>query len=281
MGRKKASATKASADIRVLVAFSDIHAGSTVALFPPGFVTLEGNKIDQSPIQKWLWECWLRCNGWLDGILGDSPHAMVLNGDMIEGIHHRSKQVVSADTQDHVEAAIHILRDRCHRANKTFVVRGTECHTNNSEIVIGKALKLEVNPETELPAWDRLTLDMCGVRAVYRHHIGTSTRRSLGGTQLSLTLAEEQLEASNNGEPIPRIVVCSHRHKYGFYQDEHGMCVVSPPWQALTRFGHKVVPAARTKPGIVVLDWRDREDGELPVLHRIICDAPRPVAITP
>ena len=144
---------------RVIVVLSDIHAGSTVALMPPEFTTLEGVLLAQNPMQRWLWECWQDAQAWITASVGADPYALVLNGDLTEGIHHGTKQVISPDTGDHVECAIHLLRPLVAKAAKTFIVKGTECHTGNNEIVIGKAMKTAINPETGLPAWDRLTLD--------------------------------------------------------------------------------------------------------------------------
>lgn len=265
--------------IRAIVVISDIHAGSTVALMPPSFTTLEGVSLEQNPMQQWLWKCWQDANSWITSTLGKDPFGLVLNGDLTEGVHHHTKQVISSDTGDHVEAAIHILRPLVAKAAKTFIIKGTECHTGNNEIVIGKALKTEKDRETDLPAWDRLTLDIAGIRCVFRHHIGTTVRRGLAGTQLSANLAEEQVEAVNNGEAIPRVLCCAHRHKFGAYEDDRGLCVVSPPWQMLSRFAHKVVSQARTKPGVYILDWRDREDGELPKLRKRLYDTPAPAAV--
>src|SRR3972149_5053317 len=47
---------------RLAVVIADIHAGSTVGLLPPGFVTKEGNEVKQNPLQEWLWACWQRAN---------------------------------------------------------------------------------------------------------------------------------------------------------------------------------------------------------------------------
>jgi len=265
---------------RVIVVLSDIHAGSTVALMPPEFTTLEGVLLAQNPMQRWLWECWQDAQAWITASVGTDPYALVLNGDLTEGIHHGTKQVISPDTGDHVECAIHLLRPLVAKAAKTFIVKGTECHTGNNEIVIGKAMKTEVNPETGLPAWDRLTIDVAGVRCVFRHHIGTSVRRALSATQFSIHLGEEQVEAANNGEVIPRVLCCAHRHKFGVWEDDRGLAVVSPPWQMLSRFAHKVVSQARIKPGVFILDWRDREDGELPKVLKRLYDTPQPHAVT-
>lgn len=265
--------------IEVVAVLSDIHAGSTKGLFPPGFETLEGQKVEQNVFQVWLWECWLRANAFLEETLDGAPFALVLNGDLIEGVHHGTKEIISPEVADHRLAAVAILEPLAKKAEKLFVVRGTECHVNNHEVSIGKELGAVRNSETGIHAFDRLTIDVCGVRCVFRHHIPASVRRNLSATQLSIQLAEEQLEAANNGEKIPRVVACAHRHKPGFYQDDNGLCFVSPPWQVLTRHGHKVVSPARTKPGIQILDWRGLAHGKLPRFIPRYYEAPKPQAI--
>lgn len=265
--------------IRTVVVLSDIHAGSTVALLPPGFKTLEGVKITPNAIQQWLWECWKDLNEWISDVTGGDEWALVLNGDLTEGIHHGTKQIISNDLGDHIEAAIQILSPLADRASKVFVTKGTETHVSNCEASIGTALGAEMNQELLIRAWDRLTLDVAGVRCVFRHHIGTTVRRGLAATQLSIHLAEEQVEAANNGEVIPRVLGCAHRHKFGKYEDDRGLALVSPPWQMLSRFAHKVVSQARTKPGAYILDWRNIEDGDLPYVHKRLYDTPHPQAV--
>jgi len=263
----------------LVFAISDLHCGSTVGLLPPRFQTLEGQKVDQNVIQQWLWKCWLEANKWILDLAKGQPFALIVNGDAIEGNHHRTTQIISPDIGDHIEAALQVLRPLVAKASATFIVRGTECHTGNAEIAIGKALKCRVNAENGLPIWDRLTLDVKGIRYVFRHHIGTTMRRGLAATQLSVNLAEEQLEAANADEKIPRVLVCSHRHKYGQYQDDGGICVVTPPWQGLTRFAHKVVSQARTSPGLVCFDHSNCDQNELPKVRPRIYTSQRTQAV--
>lgn len=265
---------------KLVFVLSDLHCGSTVGLLPPSFKTLEGQKVDQNPIQQWLWRCWTDAMQWIDEISDGDPYAVVLGGDLIEGSHHRTTQIISPDIGDHVEAAIHCLRSLTQKSKATFIVKGTDCHTGNTETVVGKALKTRINPETDLPSWDRLTLDVNGVRCVFRHHIGTTTRRGLAGTQLSMQLAEEQVEAANNGEPIPRVLCCAHRHKVGYYQDSNGICLVTGAFQDLTRFAHKVVSQARCNPSIAALDFRGLPTGTLPIVKTKSYEARKPQAIT-
>lgn len=230
-------------------------------------------------MQDWLWMCWIKANEFIEDTVGGKPYALVLNGDLIEGNHHGTKEIWSPEVGDHKLAALKILTPLANAAAKTFVIRGTEVHTNNTETSIADALAAEMNHETGIRSFDRLTLDINGVRNVFRHHIGTTVRRGLAGTQLSANLVEEQVEAVNNGEPIPRVVCCAHRHKFGWYRDDNGICVVSPPWQGLTRFGHKVVSQARTKPGVYILDYEGKQYGELPEVISRTYDTPKPQAI--
>lgn len=265
--------------IEIIVDISDLHVGSTKALLPPNFVTLEDQPVRQNPIQVWLWECWKRTHDYIAGVVGDAPFALVVNGDVIEGVHHGTKEIISPEVADHRDAAVEVLTPLVMMAKKFFLVRGTECHVNNSEHSIGAQLGAVQNPESKLHVFDRLTLEVKGVRCVFRHHIGTTTRRGLAGTQLSMNLVEEQVEAANNGEPIPRVLCCAHRHKPGIYRDDNGMTIVTPAWQVLTRFGHKVVSQARCKPGVVILDWRNCNEGDLPQVHEKYFQARQPSVI--
>lgn len=265
--------------IRLVFVLSDIHCGSTLGLLPPGMTTAEdSHPMVQNAWQKWLWACWGRALRWQQKIAAGSPYALVLNGDLTEGIHHRSTQVVSGDPTDHVMIAKEVLKPLVEKARKFYIVKGTECHTHSAEVAIGEALHAEVNYETRKRAFDRLTLDACGVRCVFRHHIGTSIRMALEATQLSVILVEETAEAIKNSETPPRIVCAAHRHKFGFFLNGRSMCVVSAPWQGLTRHGHKIVSQAKTQPGIYALDWRGIQDGELPILHYRTYDTPAPKA---
>lgn len=266
--------------IKLVAVLADLHVGSTKAILPPGFKTVEENEIRLNSMQEWLWECWGRANQFLEDVAAGEPYALVINGDVIEGNHHGTKEIWSPEVKDHVSAAHQLLEPVAARAGVSFMVRGTECHTNNREVSLAEMLGCEKNPATGLAAFDRLTLDVNGVRHVFRHHIGTSIRRGLAGTQLSINLAEEQVEAVNNGEAIPRVVCCAHRHKFGYYKDDNGICVVSPPWQGLTRFGHKVVSQARTKPGIYIIDHRGQKHGELPNVWSRLYDCPQPNSIS-
>jgi len=272
--------------IRQIVVISDTHCGSTVGLMPPGFVTNEGNEISQNAVQKWLWDCWLRGNDFVERVTGSDPFALVINGDAVDGDHHGTWQIISRDPGDHIACASQTLERLTTRARKVFVVKGTECHVKNQEIAIGHILNAERDPSThpdpekQSRAFEFLPLDVAGVRCMFRHHIGASVRSYLTATQFSVAINEEIVDAVGAGETPPRVIERAHRHRFGHWDDGKNMAVVSAPWQALTRFGHKVVGTARPHPGVHIIDWRNREDGELPELHYRVYTAPVPQAIS-
>jgi hypothetical protein len=264
----------------LVLVISDLHVGSTVGLLPPNYQTIEGNVIELNAVQRFLWEAWQDMNEWVARETAGSNYAVVINGDLIEGDHHGTKQIWSKDTSDHVAAAAEVLQPVLSRASSFFIVQGTESHTNNHEISLGKILRAEKNPDTGLPAFTRLHLSVRGCLCAFRHHIGTSVRSWTNATQLAAVLAEETIQAVNNGEAPPQVVCAAHRHKFGTYSNGRGAVIVSPPWQLLTRFGHKVVPEARTQPGAYLLDWRGLPDGSLPRVHERLYAAPKQSTVT-
>lgn len=265
-------------DIRLVVEIGDTHCGSTVGLLPPDFELIEGQKIRHNTAQEWLWACYEDCKKRLWDYVADDPFALILKGDLCEGVHHKTKQVISVDVADHIRAVTETLKPLVERAAKVFVLAGTEVHTGSKEDTYAKMIGAVPDPNTRKAAWDRLALDVCGVRYCSFHHITTSSREYLRASALGIFLGNEQLAAAKNGEKIPRVLTCAHRHTFDQYRNESGVCWVTPSWQIPTRFVGKVAPSARCHVGLVVGDWRKRENGELPDVEPILCRAPAAVS---
>jgi len=265
--------------IRKVAILSDLHSGSTVALCPPELTIAEGLEVRPNALQRWFWACWLDTLAWLKAEAAGEPFALILNGDLIEGDHHRTDQIIGRNISDHLAVAEAVLEPLVKMAAKTFVTRGTECHVGDIEAALGKILKAEPNPENGRHSFDRLALDICGVRLVARHHVSTTSRPWLESNGLGMELASEQLHAARNNEVQPRILCVAHRHVAGHIVVNDGLCLATPAWQGLTRHGHKVVGAARCKPGAYFLDWTGIPDGQLPAVRRRLYDAPQAKAV--
>lgn len=253
--------------IRAVAIISDPHIGSDEALLHPDFVTEKGQPIGQNPVMAWFWECWQIGHRWLSEIVNPKEYALILNGDLIEGNHHRTTEIWHPDTRNQVKAAKEILGPVARRAAKTYVVRGTECHVGGSEISIADYLEAEKHPTTGSRYWDHLRADICGVRMSVRHHFPATSRSYLEASQHSIQLGNAVNEAVRRGGVAPQVLIGAHRHRTGHFCDGNRLTVVTGAWQALTRHGHKVVPDGVPCPSIYILDWRDVRDGELPIVH--------------
>jgi len=258
--------------IRLMVLFGDTHCGSTWGMCPTGVTSVEGNEFRPNKLQAWLNEQWADAHGeWVPSIVGKDPYAVCHTGDAMEGVHHGTKEIISPDEEDHLELAAALLKPVADRADATYLVEGTECHTKNKESSLGKQIGAVRYPYVtqRKNSWPRLDIEIAGARVIVQHHITTSIRNWTQATGLNTALSQEQLRAVANKEAPPRVLVSAHRHQFGIFESMSGVSLVTHAWQGLTRHGRKVVPSDmdRPNPGIVILDWRNRDDGAPPEVH--------------
>lgn len=251
--------------IRYAIVVSDLHCGGTTALLPPGFKTLEGQEIGQSLLQKWLWEQWLRLQSDAMAIVGDSPFVLIVNGDCIDGNHHHTKQIISPDENDHVQAFLKTIRPLATKADKVLMSEGTEVHTRNSEHSIADILGAMPDETTGKPCWGRIDIEIQKSRSVFFHHMPTTSRAWLRTNALGAMLANEQLEAARADETLPVVLGMAHRHTPDSIQCNYGTAFVTAPWQLTTRYGGRVVPSARFIVGGAVVDYTESK----PRLHQL------------
>jgi len=257
---------------RLLVVVSDLHAGSSVGLLRPGFHTKDGNEIGLNETQKWLWSCWEDCWAWFYKLAEKDPFVLVVNGDLIDGSHHGTTELISNDESDHGIAAYHVLRQPAKKAHSVYITLGTEIHTKGHEHTIAYQLNAKTHnikmPKGEGGAWPTLDLTIAGTYCKFDHHIGASKRKYLTGTKMTAEYGDLIMRKAMAGHRIPKVVVRSHCHEFDAHDNGYGLIVTTPPWQCLNRFGRKVVPNASPTVGMVVLDWRYSEENCTPALHK-------------
>lgn len=241
--------------IRHVLALSDLHCGSTVGLCPPNFRMAKGGTYGLNKSQQWLWRQWLDLTEKAIAWIGDNPFALVVNGDLIEGNHHGTTEIWSVNMVDHVNAAIEALEPISKKADKTFVVVGTECHTREHEYGIAEYLKAD--PNDDAPAWDQLNLKLGSYPTRFVHHTSTTSREWLRASRLSIQLTQARSAAHDAGHEAPKMLVAGHCHLFDCYQRLDLAAVTLPAWQLLTRHGHKVVPGSVPAVGCVVMDFTD------------------------
>ena len=257
----------------LLVVVSDLHCGSHVALAPPETETHTGNVVGfgKNIHQEWLWENWLEMVKKVGSICNGDRAALVVNGDATEGAHHRNNaELVASEIEVHATMAKECLTPLLDICHKSYVVKGTECHTRDMESYLAKLIEAE-----GCSAKDKWLLDFSGCLVDAAHHMGTSSRSYLEASLLSITMGNANLNYVRAGHRVPSVYLRAHRHCHGVYSDGKSMIAVTGAWQWLTRHGHKVVQTSIPRPSAVVMDWRGRPSGALPHCHEIIFNTPQ------
>jgi len=250
--------TKKQKPIGVVIV-SDLHCGSTVGLWPNGHETSTGNTIGlgNNLHQRWLWQCWQDKDKKIAAHFQDTPFALIINGDCIEGRHHGSSEIVAALNLDHTLAAIECLRPLAKIACAVYMTAGTECHVGDWEKMIAREIGA---------TWlgDKGLLEINGTLIDIAHHMPTTSRAYLEAGAMSITMGNARQNYSRVGHKVPKIYLRGHRHTGGIFNDGSGIFLVTPAWQVLTKYAHKVVGDAICRPGVGILDWRGCDKGELP-----------------
>lgn len=260
-------AAKGGASPDILLWLTDMHVGGTTALWPPGMTGTDATPLPQNRIQEWLWSHWQRSWAAFHEWRSDRPYVLALGGDIIEGVHHRTTQVMDSDPAFHVAAAEYLLSPVARSAARCYVVRGTEVHVGpSSERALGDIVGAVAHPETGQRSAHEWDIEIAGVRVAMHHHMPTTSRKYLEASQLSIQLGNIQLNYARLGLPVPQVVLCGHRHVPGFYTDGRAAMGAGGCWQAKTNYGHKVVPRSLPLFGFMALDfhrpgcvpyWRD------------------------
>lgn len=258
---------------KLVLLLSDLHVGSTVGLWPKEFVSNEGNSIGRNKFQDWLGLCWDDMLIWAQKVIGKDAFDLVVNGDLVEGIHHKALQVMTPDPGDQVDAVKQILGFLGETAAKVHLVKGTECHTRNDEIRIGRHIGASKDPSTGQHAWDSLDLEVAGTLYNFAHHISATSRGYLEASAHSINLGNMTHSRARTGKPVPKVMCRAHRHRHGIWDDGNQVSVVTGAWQGLTRYGYKVVPDAVPQPSAIIFDHRKLDSGELPLIHRRVYTA--------
>ena len=209
----------------------------------------------QNSLQEWTWRCWEDFWTRFHKRRKGEPYILVAMGDLIEGHHHRTIQVMDFDSAPQNEAARVAFEPHVEQAEKFYVVIGTECHVHSAEGTLGRILGAEKHPDTGASAAHQWLIDIGGTLCAFQHHMPTTSRKYLEAGSLSIMLGNLQLNDARAGYQVPRVAFFGHRHVPGFYTDGDGACIVTPSWQGLTSHGHKVASTSRTVIGGTVCDF--------------------------
>ena len=258
---------------QLAVIVSDLHCGSDVALAPPKIESRAGNITSHGKNyhQAWLWKCWLEMVNRVESITKREPSVLIVNGDAIEGEHHRNnKDLIEQEEPRQISIAAQCLKPLVALCSTRYLVSGTECHTKHYETLLAEKIGAVGNK-----ARDKWLIEINGCLIDAAHHMGTTSRAYLEASLMSIQMGNARLNYARCGHRIPQVYLRAHRHCGGYFSDMAGMFCVTGAWQMLTRHGFKVVTDSIPRPSALVLDWRGKKHGELPQVHEIKFNPPQ------
>lgn len=238
----------------LLAVVSDIHAGGTTALCPDEIVLDDGGKYVASKAQRWLFQCWREYWQKVEArrdALGAELY-VVFNGDAVEGDHHKTTQIMSANPNAQAAAwtaAISIPLDL--EPDHIVMIRGTEAHVGQSasaEERIADGLRRDKRPiisepETGAASWWHWVAELQGVKVDVTHHGRIGQREHTRSSQIVLYAHDVHLSYTKNGERPPDLALRGHNHKVADSFDAVKPRVVATgAWQLGTGHVHKVQP---------------------------------------
>lgn len=242
-----------------LVVVSDLHCGCRLALCPPEGMQLDdGGCVKPSRFQKKLWSYWRHFwDEFVPEATKGEPYGIVINGDVIEGDHHKATTPMSHNMKDQRRLAIGVIEPLVKLCDgRLWMVRGTEAHVGSSacdEETIAETVGAIPNKEGQHARWDLWKEIGPGKLIHFLHHIGSTGSQAYEATAVHKELIEEFVEAARWRREPPSAIVRSHRHR-NFQvviptgsdagETSQALAVVTPAWQGKTPFTWKI-PGAR------------------------------------
>lgn len=233
----------------LIAAVSDTHAGSTVALHPPTPTQLDdGGWYHPSAAQQWLWQGWLAY--WTEIERRKKSHDrwwLVINGDIFDGDHHNTSQIVSRHPGAEFDIALRIFAPALDlRPDRIFVVRGTESHVGKSgsmEEAFAAKIGATGDAGTGTHSWWHWRTDLHGHRITAAHHGRIGYRPWTRQNAVSMLAAQIFYEHAARGFRHPDLALRSHFHKWQDSYRAHPTRVVQlPAWQLHTAYTHARLP---------------------------------------
>ena len=238
----------------LLACVSDVHAGGTTALCPDTITLDDGGEYHASKAQRWLMQCWREY--WATvadrrAELGAELYA-VFNGDAVEGDHHKTTQIASANPNAQAAIWNHVLSVPLDlKPDRIVIIRGTAAHVGESasaEERIADGLRRDkrpviTEPETGAASWWHWRAELHGVHVDVTHHGRIGQREHTRSSQIVLYAHDVHLAHTKNGERPPDLCLRGHNHKVAdSYDAVKPRVVATGAWQLGTGHVHKVQP---------------------------------------
>jgi hypothetical protein len=262
----------------VIAITSDLHAGSTVALCPPHIQLDDGGEYHASKAQRWLWDCWTDFWRKVDAerVTQKAELYQVYNGDLVDGNHHGTTQILSGNPTAQAAVVNAILAvPMALKPDKIWFIRGTEAHVGPSaafeeRIALGlsKDRRPVVKEDSGNASHWHVKLDVQGYRMDFAHHGRVGTRPWTKPNVVMNLAAEIFYQHAESEQPYPHLAVRSHMHQFVDTGTAHKVRVVqTPAYQLATAYIHRIAPGVIADVGGIIVTILDGQATVRPVLY--------------
>ncbi len=224
---------------------SDTHIGSTVSLCPPSVRLDDGQSVNISIPQKWLWQNWI--DFWTRAKdLGNREIYTFILGDIFDNLHHGTTQLWSDNEADWKKAALELFDVPKRLSKHIFSIRGTTIHTKGGGSLDEEmSIMLKTIPDSlgNSSSWTRQVY-VEGVLFDLAHKGPIGRLPWTTGNMLNRLPYEVIAKSIKEGSEIPSVILRSHNHMYSTSSDDSPVLVVAcPAWQLCTEYGYNLNPA--------------------------------------
>lgn len=265
----------------LFVVISDLHSGSTLALCPPAITLDEGGTYRANKYQMWLWQRWLDIWERVEQLRGDKELYLAIVGEIGEGHHHNSVQLISVNKIDQFRIAHKVLEPiKALKPDYTFIFRGTEAHSGPGgwfdELMadgLRDELNVQENPDTkQLASW-YLNLWIEGIQFDITHHAKTGNLPWTGAGAVERGAIELSWYYLSRGEKVPQVAIRGHKHSMFDTGDNAPIRMLTlPGWKFPDSYLHKVAAGKLPQVGGYIFEI----DGKKIInLEKIRKEAPR------
>ena len=242
-----------------LIVISDTHCGCQLGLHPNEPTELDdGGIYEPSELQIKVWNMWREFwDEWVPKVTHGEPFSVVLNGDAMDGRHHRSTHQISQNLTTQKKIAKRVLSpvvEACE--GRFYLVRGSEVHSGPSseeEEALGESLNAipdKTGRHARWELWARVGRGLCHVM----HHIGTTGSSHYESSAPLKELTEAYGEAGRWHREPPDVVARAHRHRHIEVRvptnDGYGIVFCTASWQLKTPFSYRTAGGRVTTPQI-------------------------------
>lgn len=264
----------------LVTCLSDMHSGSSTALFPHfkklqnGFWQFKNTRYVPSGRQCDIFTHFEKSADSVAGLRKGKRLLIVHDGDAIDGVHHNTNQLATYNPDEQVEVHTWLMQYFMKRTkydhskgDLLYYISGTETHTRDYEDAIAEELNAEKPSSAKL--WDFLPLEVNGRLLWILHHGAGAGKSYLEGDALRNWLKRIYWQCVKDKIRPPDVVITGHVHvpTYSTYvQDYHTIHgIILPSWQAKTRYAYMVAPVDVNKIGLHTLEIK--ADGVI-VVHK-------------